>query len=156
MSFLLTLEMDKLEAILDILPKYEKKVSDAEVIFQLEGRKLEEIMRTLPHYQSNYDKALQEMKALEEWLNNVKEKETARFWKKYVEGYPKQLSTRDVQAYIAGEKVIVELNQIIIEVALIKNHLAAIVKSLEQMGWMLGHVTKLRIAELQDSVFNVN
>lgn len=152
MSFLLTLEMDKLEQILVILPKYEQKVKDAEVIFELEGRKLEEIARTLPHHQQNYGRAYQEMKALAEWLQNVKEKETAKLWKKYVEGYPKQLSTRDIQAYIAGEKIIVELNQIIIEVDLTKNHLYEITENLRNMGWMVGHITKLRVAELQETV----
>ena len=151
MSFLLNLEIDKLEMILDVLPKYEKKVEEAAAIFKLEGRKLEEIMRTLPHYQSTYDQALQEMKALEEWVNNVKDKENARLWKKYIEGYPKQLATRDVQSYIGGEKTIVELNQIIIEVSLIKNHLNSIVESLKQLGWMMSHVTKLRVAEIEDA-----
>ena len=152
MSFILTLEMDKLDQILEILPKYEQKVKDSAVIFELEGRKLEEIARTLPHYQQNYGKAYQDMKALDEWLQNVKEKETARLWKKYVEGYPKQLSTRDVQAYIAGEKVIVELNQIIIEVQLIKNQLYEVNDGLKTMGWMVGHITKLRVSELQETV----
>jgi uncharacterized coiled-coil protein SlyX len=152
MSFILTLEMDKLEQILEILPKYEQKVKDAEVVFELEGRKLEEIARTLPHHQQNYGRAYQEMKALAEWLQNVKEKETAKLWKKYVEGYPKQLSTRDIQAYIAGEKVIVELNQIIIEVDLTKNHLYEITENLRNMGWMVGHITKLRVSELQETV----
>jgi len=152
MSFILTLEMDKLDQILEILPKYEQKVKDSAVIFELEGRKLEEIARTLPHYQQNYGKAYQDMKALDEWLQNVKEKETARLWKKYVEGYPKQLSTRDVQAYIAGEKVIVELNQIIIEVQLIKNQLYEVNDGLKTMGWMVGHITKLRVSELQETI----
>jgi hypothetical protein len=152
-SFLLMLEMDKLEAILELLPKYEQKVLDAEPIFKLDNKRLEEIMRTLPHHQASYDQAYQEMKALEEWLNTVKDKVTARFWKKYIEGYPKALATRDVQAYIAGEKEIVELNQITIEVTLIKNHLSSIVESLKQLGWMMGHVTKLRIAEMQDAAF---
>ncbi len=152
MSFLLTLEMDKLEAILDILPRYEQKVLDAEPIFKLEGRRLEEIMRTLPHHQANYSKAYHEIKALEEWLGNVKEKESAKLWKKYLEGYPKQLSQRDIQSYIGGEKIIVELNQILIEVALIKNHLSDIVDSIKNMGFMMGNVTKLRVAELEETI----
>lgn len=152
MSFLLSLEMDKLEEILDVLPKYEQKVKDAEPIFKLDGKRLEDVMRTLPQYQTDYDQSYQDMKALEEWLATVKEKLTARYWKKYLEGYPKQLATRDIQAYIAGEKEIVEINQIMIEVTLIKNHLASIVESLKQMGWMMGHVTKLRVSELQDVI----
>ena len=150
MSFLLTLEESKLETIISLLAKYEQKVQDAAPIFNLEGRRLEEIMRTLPGHQSSYDRAFQEMKALDEWLNNLKDKKTAKYWKKYVEGYPKALSTRDVQAYIAGESEIVELNQIMIEVTLTKNHLQAIVDSLRQLAWMTGHITKLRVVELGD------
>lgn len=152
MSFLLELEIDKLEKIFDVLPKYEKQVEDAAPIFKIEGMRLEEVIRTLPHYQSSYDQSYQEMKALDEWVANVKDKLTARYWKKYIEGYPKALSTRDVQAYIAGEKEIVEINQIAIEVTLVKNKLLSIVEALKQLGWMVGHVTKLRVAELQETI----
>lgn len=152
MSFILTLDEDKLDAIIPLLPKYEERIRNAETIFKLEGRRLEEIMRTLPHHQASYDESLNELKALDEWVNNIKEKKIAKFWKKYNEGYSRQLTTRDIQAYIAGEKEIVEINQIIIEVTLLKNNLASIVEALRQLGWMVGHVTKLRVAEMQDAV----
>lgn len=153
MSFLLTLDESKLEEIVSLLEKYESMVEAAEPIFKLENRRLEEIMRVLPHYQSQYDQAFYDVKALDEWLNNLKEKASAKYWKKYLESYPRQLAQRDIQAYISGEKEIVELNQLIIEVALIKNKLSAIVEALKQMGWMMGHITKLRVSELQDAIF---
>ena len=152
MSFLLTLSEDKLEEIIPLLPKYEEKIAAAEKIFQLEGRRLEEIARTLPFHQSSYDASYHEMKSLEEWVNNIKEKKVGRLWKKYNEAYSRQLTTRDIQAYIAAEKEIVEMNQIIIEITLLKNHLNSIVEALKQMGWMVGHVTKLRVAEMQDAI----
>lgn len=152
MSFLLTLEEDSLEKIIPVLPKYDEKIKKAEAIFQLEGRKLEEILKTLPHYQSNYDASYHELKSLEEWLNNIKDKKTAKFWKKYNENYSRSLSTRDIQAYIAGEKEIVEINQIIIEVTLLKNLMFSIVDALKQMGWQMGSITKLRIAEMQETI----
>jgi uncharacterized protein YukE len=152
MSFLLLLNEDELEKIVPLLPKYEIMVENAKPIFELEGRRLEEIARTLPKYQSSYDQAHQEMKALEDWVNNIKEKKTAKLWKKYNEGYQKALSARDIQAYIAGEKDIVETNQIIIEVLLIKNQLNAIVEALKNLGWMVGHITKIRVAELQETI----
>lgn len=152
MSFILTLDEEKLADIIPLLPKYEAAIQSAENIFKLEGKRLEEIARTLPHHQSSYDQRYQEMKAVEEWLNTIKDKKTAKLWKKYLEGYSRQLSTRDIQAYISGEKEIVELNQILVEVALLKNNLAAIVEALKQMGWMIGHVTKLRVAEMQDAI----
>jgi hypothetical protein len=153
MSFLLTLEDGKLEQLVELLPRYEEKIAAAEPIFKLEGRRLEEIMRTLPHYQANYDQALQEVKAIEEWVETLKERLTARLWRRYLEGYSRSLATRDIQAYIAGEKEMVELNQLGIEVALVRRKLEAIVEALKQLGWMLGHVTKLRVAELHDAIF---
>lgn len=152
MSFLLLLEEEKLEEVLNILPKYEDKIKAAEPIFKLEGRRLEEIARTLPQNQASYDQSYQELKALEEWLNNLKEKKVGKFWKKYLEGYQRSLATRDIQAYIASEKEIVEMNQIIIEVTLLKSNMLSIVEAIKNMGWMLGNITKLRVAEMQDVI----
>lgn len=152
MSFLLTLSEDKLGEIVPLLPKYEEKIAAAEPIFKIEGKRLEEVARTLPHYQSSYDQSLQEVKALEEWLINIKEKIVGKLWKKYTEGYNFKLSTRDIQAYIAADKEIVDINQILIEVVYIKNNLNSIVDALRQMGWMVGHMTKLRVAEMQDAI----
>lgn len=152
MSWLLTLSEDKLEELIPILERFEEKIKAAEPIFKLEGRRLEEVARTLPQYQSSYNQSHQEVKAVEEWLNNIKDKRVSKLWKKYTEGYSRALSTRDIQAYIGGEKDIVELNQIIIEVTLLKNQLNSIVDALIQIGWMVGHITKLRVAELQDVI----
>jgi hypothetical protein len=152
MSFLLTLDEERLEEIIPLLPRYEQKIQAAEPIFKVEGRRLEEVMRTLPHYQSSYDQSYQEMKGLEEWILNIKEKKVGKLWKKYNEGYSRQLSTKDITMYIASEKEIVELNQIIIEVVTLKNNLEAIVEALKQLGWMVGHITKLRVSEMQDAI----
>lgn len=152
MSFILTLDEEKLDVIITLLPKYEDKIKAAEPIFKLEGRRLEEVMRTLPHYQASYDEMLNELKSLEAWIEGIRDKKTARLWKKYNEAYSRALSTRDIQAYIAGEKDIVEINQIIIEVSLLRSHMFSIVEALKQIGWMVGHMTKLRVAELQDAI----
>ena len=152
MSFILTLDEDKLEEIIPLLPRYEKKIAASEQIFKLDGRRLEEVARTLPAYQASYDQSYQELKALEEWINNIKEKRIGKLWKKYLEGYQRTLSTRDIQAYINSEKEIVDLNQIIIEVTLLKNNTLAIVEAIKNLGWMVGHITKIRIAELQETI----
>lgn len=153
MSFILTLSEDKLQTdLVGILASYEESAKGSEHIFKIEHKRIEEVARTLPHYQSTFDQKFQELKSLEDWLNILKEKKIAKHWKKYNEAYSKALSTRDIQAYIAGEKDIVEINQIIVEVTLLKNTFFAIVDALKQMGWMLGHITKLRISEMQDAI----
>lgn len=152
MSFLLTLEDDKLDDIIPILEKYELIANKSEPIFDLTGKRLVDIAKTLPHYQSSYDENYQELKSLEDWLNNLKDKKIAKHWKRYLESYSRTLSARDIQAYINGEKDIVDINQILIEVSLLKNKFFSIVDALKQLGWMLGHITKLKIAEMEDTI----
>jgi len=152
MSLTLQLDESKLPEIIPVLEKYQAKVDAAEPIFKIEGRRLEEVARTLPHYQASYDMYLQDVKSVEEWLNVIKEKKVGKLWKKYTEGYSRQLTAKDIQAYIGADQEIVEINQIQIEVVRLKSHLASIVEALKQMGWMVGHMTKLRVSELQDAV----
>lgn len=152
MSIILTLDENSLDCVVPLIDKYENNIKAAEPIFKLEGRRLEEIMRTLPHYQASYDEMYNESKSIIEWIESIKSKRTAKLWKKYNEGYSRQLSTKDIQIYIEGEKEIIELNQILIEMVLIKNNLFSIVDALKQMGWMMGNITKLRISEMQDAI----
>lgn len=152
MSFLLQLNEDKLDQLVSLLAKFEDKIEAAEAIFKLEGRKLEEILRTVPHYQASYDQSLQDVKGLEDWVTNIKEKKVGKLWKKYNEGYSRQLTARDIQAYIAADQEIVELNQILIEIVVIKNNLSAIVDAIKQIGWMCSNITKLRVSEIQDTM----
>ena len=156
MSIVLSLDMADEETLfpqlLNIITRYEKHVDDAEPLFKLEGKKLEEIARTLPYNLAAYDRHYQEMKTLEEWLMVRRDKIQAKLWKKYLEGYARALASKDIQMYIQGDKEYVEFTEIILEVGNIRNKLHAVVEGFTQMGWMIGHITKLRIAELQDVV----
>lgn len=150
MSFLFVLEEDKLA---DQLPKifdnYENHIKNAEPLFDLEDMRLELIARNLAQHQVFYAHRATEMKHVVKWLENYKAKLEARFTKNYSQGQ-RALGVREAQTFISGEKDIVELNQLIIEASLLYTQLDEIVEAFKQMGWMLGHVTKLRVAELQE------
>lgn len=152
MSFLLTLNDERLDQLIPFIEKYESAIESAETIFQLDGKKIESLCKDLPHYISKYDQQYQELKSLEEWLISRREKIIAKLWKKYTEGYNRALSTKDIQAYIAGEKEHIAFTEVILEIGNLKGKMQSIVKALEQMGWMLSHITKLRIAEMQDAI----
>ena len=138
--------------LLSIITKYEKYVEEAEPLFKIDGKKLEEVCRTLPKNLVVYDRHYHEMKTLEEWMMVKREKIQSKLWKKFLEGYPRALAAKDIQMYIQGDPEYVEFTEIILEVANIKAKLQSLVKAFENMSWMLGHITKLRIAELQDVV----
>lgn len=152
MSFLLTLDDEQLDQLIPFIEKYENAIEQAEPIFQLTGKKIEGLCKDLPHHMSKYDQYYQELKSLEEWLISRREKVVARLWKKYTEGYNRALTAKDIQAYIAGEKEHIVFTEFILEIGNLKGKMQSIVKALDSMGWMLSHITKLRIAEMQDAV----
>lgn len=152
MSFLLTIDEKKLaDTLITFFDKYEKLIKDAEPLFQLEGMRLELIARNLPYHQVTYDTAAQEAKQIIKWLENYKSKLESRYLKNYSQGQ-KALGSREITVFIAGEPEIVDVNELIIEATLIYQKLDSIVEAFKQMGWMVGNIVKLRVAEIHEAV----
>lgn len=152
MSFLFVLEEDKLaDQLPAIFENYENHIKLAEPLFDLDDMRLELVARSIPQHQMSYAKRATEMKHVVKWLENYKAKLEARFTKNYSQGQ-RALGAREATTFINGEKDIVELNQLIIEASLLYSQLDEITEAFKQMGWMIGHVTKLRVAELQDTI----
>jgi hypothetical protein len=152
MSFLFTLDEAKLsEQLPEIFEGVEREIAKAEPLFDIEGVRLELLARDLPKHQGHYDLKAQEMKQLMKWLENYKGKQEAILLKNYNKGQ-RALSATDQRILIGGEKDIVETNQLIIATTLLYGKLDAIVEAFKQMGWMIGHITKLRVAELGDII----
>lgn len=152
MSFLLSLDEDNLGQLIPFIERYEKLIDEIEPYFNMNGKRLEELCKDLPHYVSRYDQSYQELKSLEEWLISRRDKVAARLWKKYTEGYSRALTSKDIQMYIAGEKDFVVFTEFILEIGSLKGKFQSIVKALGEMSWMLSHMTKLRVAEMQDAI----
>ena len=152
MSALLTIdEADIGGSIIPMMEKFETETRKAEPLFQLEGRKLADIARDLPYHQHHYALLAQEAKALVKWLENQRAKIEARLTRNYLNGQ-RAFGQRETSTLIAGEKDMVEHNQLVIEAQLCQQHLDAIVESFQQMGWMVGHITKLRTSEMHSVV----
>jgi hypothetical protein len=152
MSFLFTLEDDKLqEQLPELFIEYEQYVIESDKLFDIEGKKLEHLARDLPKHQAFYAQKMQEMKQLMKWLENNRNRLEARFTKNYSQG-SRALAAREATTLINGEKDIVELNQLIIEAALIYGKLEEIVDGFKQMGWMIGAIVKLRVATIEDAI----
>ncbi len=152
MSFLFTLDESTLgEQLIPFFESVERSIKDAEKLFEIDGYHLEKLARDLPKHQAEYGRRLQEVKYLGKWLENHKSKLESQMLKNYSRG-PKALSASDTRTFIAGEKDIIEINQLIIEANLFQGQLDEIVESFKQMGWMIGNITKLRVADLHDVI----
>jgi hypothetical protein len=156
MSILFKLDTEDDDAffsgVTDILIEYQTLVNNAEPLFQIEGKKLDSVCQVLPKNLYLYNRYFLDMKTLEEYLVIKRNQIQAKLWKKYVEGYPKALATKDIQNYILGDADYVALSRVIIEVQDLKEKFKAITEAFEQMNWQLSNITKLRIAEIQETI----
>jgi len=94
---------------------------------------------------------LQEIEAILEYLNIEHKQLKNKFFRKYLEGYAKQLSSRDCEKYADGELEVVEFEKIINEFALLRNKWLGITKGLAQKSYSLSNINKLRCAGLDDA-----
>src|SRR3990167_4377700 len=139
MSFLFTLDESKLtEQLPEIFDAIELEIKKAEPLCEIEGVRLELLARDLPKHQGHYDLKAQEMKQLMKWLENYKAKQEAILLKNYSKGQ-RALSATDQRILISAATELY-------------GKLDAIVEAFKQMGWMIGHITKLRVAELGDII----
>jgi hypothetical protein len=127
------------------------EIEGAAPIFQIEGERLEKIARDLPHHQAHYAQRALDARAVVKWLEIQKAQKESRHVKNY-NNSPRALGVREQAMYVQGEKDVVEVNQLIVEAELRRQQFEEIVEAIKQLGWMVGNIVKLRVAELQDVV----
>ena len=151
MIFLTIDEQQLVEELHRFFSRYDEEIAKAEPLFQLEGSRLEVIARSLPYNQAHYAKLAEEAKQLVKYLENYRSKVESRLTKNYLNGQ-RAYGAREQSVMIAGEREMVETNQLIIEASIRYNQLNEIVDAFRQMGWQVGNITKLRVASLNDVI----
>ena len=94
---------------------------------------------------------LQEIEAILEYLNIELRRLRSQHFRKYVENYQRQLSSRDADKFVDGEADVVDFEKIINDFALLRNKWLGIIKGLDIKQWQLSNIVKLRTAGLDDA-----
>ena len=97
---------------------------------------------------------LQEIEAILEHLNIELRKERSSVFRKYLEKYNRQLSSRDAEKFVDGEQSVIDITHLCNEFSLLRNKFLGILKGLDVKQWQIGHITKLRTAGLEDIVID--
>ncbi len=130
---------------------FEQELEEARRELSLKGMSLEKHAAELPGRVEHRFAQLQEIEAVLEYLNIQLRKDRSKEFKKFLEAYNKTLSSRDAEKYVDGVEGIVDSTMLINEVALLRNKYLGITKGMEAKNFMLGHISKLRIAGLDDA-----
>lgn len=111
---------------------------------------IEKNLASLPGTTEHRFNQLQEIEAVLNFLNIQLRKIRRRHFQKYLEAYNRALTSRDAEKYVDGEDEVIDYETLINEVALLRNRWLGILKGLESKNFMLGHITKLRTAGMED------
>jgi hypothetical protein len=138
-----------LTALPDFISHYEQQLLDAKKEVSVYGN-IEKNLAGLPGITEHRFNQLQEIEAVLNYMNIQLRKIRTRHFKKYLEGYSRALTARDAEKYVDGEDEVIDMETLINEVALLRNKWLGIMKGLESKNFMLGHVTRLRAAGMED------
>jgi len=144
---------NKVVANMDELPNclayYDKQIEEAKFECKIKGN-LEKQVAQLPGLLEYRFNQLQEIEAILEFMNIQYNKELRKHYKYYLEGYNKALTSRDAEKYAAAEEEVTDMEELKNMVALVRNKYLGIMKGIEAKNFMLGHITRLRAAGLED------
>ena len=133
----------------DFINYYENELVEAKYDCNVKGN-LEKNIANLPGITEHRFNQLQEIEAVLNYLNIQLRKIRRRHFQKYLETYARALTSRDAEKYVDGEDEVIDFETTINEVALIRNKWLGLLKGLESKNFMLGHVSRLRTAGMED------
>ena len=135
----------------NFLSHYENELLSAKYDLSMKGQRLEEFGAVLPGIMEYRFNQLQEIEAVLEFVNIHLKKTRSEKFKLYFEKYNKILSSRDAEKYSEAEQDVIDAALLVNDVALLRNQYLGVIKGIEQKGWMIGHIIKLRVAGLDDA-----
>ena len=106
---------------------------------------------------TNFENRLSQLQEIEAILKHFEIKlsqSKSKLYQKYLENYQRALSSSDIKIYIEGQPEIVAIQQIINEIALIRNKYVALSKGFETANYQLSNLSRLYGSGAQDIILS--
>ena len=140
-----------LSSIVDSITYFEAELQEARYECSIKGS-LEKSSSALPGITEYRFNQLQEIEAILEHLNIELRKVRSVTFRKYLESYNRQLSSRDADKFVDSEQDVIDLTHLTNQFSLLRNQYLGIMKGLDTKQWQIGHITRLRTAGMEDIV----
>jgi uncharacterized protein YfdQ (DUF2303 family) len=145
----LTKVRNDISNIVNAISFYEGEIKEARKELSLSGS-LEKNAKNMPGIVEYRFYQLQEIESILEYLNIELKKTRSIHFKKFIENYNRQLSSRDAERYVDGVTEVVDMHHLVNEFSLIRNQMQGIIKALDQRAFSINNIIKLRVAGLED------
>lgn len=143
--------VEDLGNIIPTIDYFENELEEARYECSIKGS-LERSSAALPGITELRFNQLQEIEAILEHLNIQMRKERSKVFRKYLESYNRQLTSRDAEKFVDGEDSVITLTELCNQFSLLRNKFLGIMKGLESKSFQISNVTRLRTAGLEDII----
>ena len=140
---------DSLAEIVNCIDYYENELAEAKFECGVKGN-VERLSAALPGITEHRFNQLQEIEAILEHLNIELRKTRSKVFRKFLENYNRQLTSRDADKFVDGEDEVVQLTSLVNQISLLRNRYLGIMKGLDTKQWQIGHIVRLRTAGMED------
>jgi hypothetical protein len=145
----ITSNLDCLDPVVDAVIFFEAELEEAKKEVKIIGS-FERQSSQLPGIMEHRFGQLQEIEAILKFLEIKREKAHTEAFKRFLENYNRALSSRDAERYANGDEAVLSLSLLINLISLIRNLYMGITKGLENKGYQLNNLAKLKVAGLED------
>ena len=128
---------------------FENEYTQAKLEVRINGS-VEKQSRDLPGIVEHRFAQLQELEAILEHLNIQLNKVRTKSFRQYLEAYNRALTSRDAEKFADGEEDVIMYQELVNEVALMRNKWQGIIKTLDIKGFQINNVIKLKVAGQED------
>ena len=140
---------DSLAEIVNCIDYYENELAEDKFECGVKGN-VERLSAALPGITEHRFNQLQEIEAILEHLNIELRKTRSKVFRKFLENYNRQLTSRDADKFVDGEDEVVQLTSLVNQISLLRNKYLGIMKGLDTKQWQIGHIVRLRTAGMED------
>ena len=135
----------------DFVEYYNAELIQARAELNIKGN-LERSAAHLPGIMEYRFNQLQDIEAVLKYVNIQLAKVRSTHFKKFLENYPRAMTSRDADKYVDSEDEVILFETFNNDVALIRNQWSGVIKGIENKSFMLGHIVRLRTAGMEDVV----
>jgi len=133
-----------------ILAEYESVLEDAKKNIEIEGKRLEIANREQPVWMNYYFQKKIELNTLVKYIESQVQRVRGKLFRSYDSTMQRDLSDRAKDKYIDNEDAYLEMFEIYLEVKETYDKYSALVDVMQQRGYSLNNITKIRVASLED------
>jgi hypothetical protein len=152
--------LDKLASNYDLIPEilteYEDLIDEELVAerLRIKGKVLERVATQQASWQFYYGSRKAELYACVKWVEAKIASIRGKHWKNYTEHYSRELNDRTKDKYIDNEQEVMNQIQIYLTFKELHERYEAVCDAFKSQGFMIRHITELRIRSLEDSIID--